>query len=170
MSLQKTGLFHCLRTPSHLQLLKQASQLCTNIAPPDLTPSTSSSSVPIPIQTVPVTGTASSMSIRRKFLEGLVGSGAAPIQQQPPLPSVDTAGNAAIATPNVAVSPAMLTSPAATPIGGDGTPVPPGQYAISHLQQKHLRVLGGSSKESRDFNLTRVYQVCVQFFPSNTII
>lgn len=132
-------------------MLKQANQLSNNLVPPELT--SSISSIPVPSQAVPVTATASSMSIRRRFLEGLVGSGAAPLQQQPP---GDTPSATAMATQNVTTSPAMLTSPA-TPIG-EGI-VPSEQYVLSHLQQEHLRVVGGNSKESEDFNLTRIYQV-----------
>nr|CDS33584.1 protein SZT2 [Hymenolepis microstoma] len=154
LSLQKTGLFHCLRTPSHLQLLKQANQFSNRLAPPELTPSVSST--PASIQTVPVTASTSSMSIRRKFLEGLVGSGAAPLQQQPPSEAPNTTP---MSTQNAITSSAMLSSPA-TPIG-EGT-IPSVQHVISPPQQEHLRVVGGNSKELRDFNLTRIYQNCAR--------
>ncbi|VUZ42661.1 unnamed protein product, partial [Hymenolepis diminuta] len=53
----------------------------------------------------------------------------------------------------------MLTSPATPIVEGI---VPSEQYVISHLQQEHLRVVGGNSKESEDFNLTRIYQNCAR--------
>lgn len=153
-SLQKMGLFHCLRTASHLQLLKQASHLSTNLSPPELTPSTASS-ISVPGQAAVTATTSTSISIRRRFLEGLVGSGA-PLQQPPP---VDTP-NPSMAPQNSAASPAILMSPA-TP-AGEGS-VLPGHNAISNLKQPHLRVVSGSSKESQDFNLTRIYHVSTRF-------
>ncbi|VDN96884.1 unnamed protein product [Rodentolepis nana] len=154
VSLQKTGLFHCLRTPSHLHLLGQANQLSNRLAPAELSPSISST--PASIQTVPMTASTSSMNIRRKFLEGLVGSGAAPLQQQPPS---EAPNSTPMTTQNVIASSAMLSSPA-TPIGE--VTAPSGQHGMSHPQQERLRVVGVNSKELRDFNLTRIYQNCAR--------
>ncbi|KAM7536565.1 hypothetical protein Aperf_G00000088176 [Anoplocephala perfoliata] len=152
MSLQKMGLFHCLRTPSHLQLLKKAIHLSTNISPPEPTPSASTS---VPGQATVTASTSTSMNIRRRFLEELVGSGA-PIQQPPP---IDIPNPSSMAPQNSAASPVVMMSP--TTPAGEG-PVLPGLYGISNLQQPHLRVVSGNSKEYRDFNLTRIYQNCAQ--------
>uniref|UniRef100_A0A5K3F5G6 Uncharacterized protein n=1 Tax=Mesocestoides corti TaxID=53468 RepID=A0A5K3F5G6_MESCO len=159
LSLQKMGLFHCLRTPSHLGLLRCAAALGEHVSPPELSPLAApastgggggGSAVPATVATTPhnppgsaaaaalVAPTPSApaslptASIRRRFLEGLVGAGACPSE-------------ALHATLSTALSPG-------TPSGGDVSVQP-------HPPQQRLRQ--GTTAEA-DFNLTRLYQDCAQ--------
>lgn len=162
LSLQKTGLFHCLRTPSHLRLLKQAVHLGDRPCPPELTPTSTVASTPA--------ATMPSRSIRRRLLEGLVGSGAPlqpPLQTVPP-PSQVTSSSAEIPTPPQPPTPSAPPSNASAGLSTHFTSpaTPNSESTIPHLVkpqpsylQQHLKVGGGSSRDSQDLNLTRIYQV-----------
>ncbi|VDK39724.1 unnamed protein product [Taenia asiatica] len=163
LSLQKTGLFHCLRTPSHLRLLKQAVHLGDRLCPPELTPTSTVASTS--------SATMASRSIRRRLLEGLVGSGA-PLQ--PPSqtvlpPSQVTSSSAEIPTlpqPPTSSAPPLNTS-AGLSAHSTSPATPNAESTILHpvksqpsCPQQHLKVGGGSSRDSQDLNLTRIYQNC----------
>ncbi|KAL5104989.1 KICSTOR complex protein SZT2 [Taenia crassiceps] len=163
LSLQKTGLFHCLRTPSHLRLLKQAVHLGDRLCPPEMTPTSTVASTP--------SATMASRSIRRRLLEGLVGSGAPlqpPLQTVPP-PSQIASSSTETPTPPQPPIPHAPPSNGSAGISTHSTsPATPNtESTILHLVKsqpsylhQHLKVGGGSSRDSQDLNLTRIYQNC----------
>ncbi|CUT98773.1 protein SZT2 [Echinococcus multilocularis] len=164
LSLQKTGLFHCLRTPSHLRLLKQAVHLSDHLCPPELTPTSTVVSVP--------SASTASRSIRRRLLEGLVGSGA-PLQP----PSQTFASPSQVTSSAEPLTPPQLPTPSAPPSNASAgisthstSPATPStESTLLHLVQpqplclqQQLRVGGEILRDSRDLNLTRIYQNCAQ--------
>ncbi|VDM23644.1 unnamed protein product, partial [Hydatigera taeniaeformis] len=161
LSLQKMGLFHCLRTPSHLRLLRQAVLLGDRLCPPELTPT----------PTVAVTSSTNmaSRSIRRRLLEGLVGSGAS---LQPPSQAISSP-QAASSSVEIPIPP-QLPTPSAPPSNASAgrsthstSPATPSTESTilqpqSLCLQQHLKIGGGSSRDSHDLHLTKIYQNCAQ--------